>query len=142
MTGKKLLVPVLNPGTLQMQVEEQPLELQTWTTDVLVPLTQNLCGGLAVGVLGFIAFVAVNEWRNVLWRSDGALLWCLLAGGAVACAMTILRFFSDDVGITVQSYHAGRRSMLPQISALEVQLQAAQEALDTAHDAIQGARLE
>jgi hypothetical protein len=133
MAGKKLLIPRLDPGTLQMQVEEQPLEPQTWTSDVLVPLTQNLCGGLAVGGLGFIAFVAVHEWRTIPWKSADVLLWCLLAGGAVTCAMTILRFFSDDLGITVQAYHAGQRSMLPRISALETQLQAAQEALAGKH---------
>ncbi len=68
MANKKLLRAVLAPGTLQMQIEEQPLEPQTWTSDVLVPLAQNVCGGIAVGVLGFIGLIAYSEWQPVIGR--------------------------------------------------------------------------
>jgi hypothetical protein len=129
MATKHLLTPVVNPETLQMTVQEQALEPQTWTSDVLVPLTQNLCGGIAVGVLGFIGFLARSQWRQILWSADDALFWCSLAGGAVSCLVTILRFFGDDLGVIAAAYNAGRRSMLPRISALEEHLQAAQDVL-------------
>src|SRR5687768_18135887 len=130
MATKQVLAPVIDPGTLQMTVQAQPVEHgQTWTTHVLVPLTQNICGGVALGVLGFIAFVTLSEWQQRVWHATDIFLWCLLAGGTVTCLMTLIRFFSDDVGIIVQAYKAGQRSMLPRISALETNLQAATDAL-------------
>jgi hypothetical protein len=124
-----MLTPVVNPETLQMTVQEQEVEPQTWTADVLVPLTQNLCGGVAVGMLGYIGYVAYVTWHTLPLSTASARLWCLLAGSAVACVMTIIRFFSDDLGIVIAAYRAGQRSMLPQISALEENLQATQDVL-------------
>ena len=129
MPTKRMLTPVVNPETLHMSVQEQEIEPQAWTADVFVPLTQNLCGGIAVGLLGYIGYVAYITSYEVASPNPHARLWCLLAGGAVACLMTILRFFSDDLGMVVAAYKAGQRSMLPRISALEENLHATQDVL-------------
>jgi hypothetical protein len=129
MPSKRMLTPVVNPETLLMSMQEQEVEPQAWTADVFVPLTQNLCGGIAVGMLGYMGYMAYTASYGAALSGSSARLWCLLAGGAVACLMTILRFFSDDLGIVVAAYKAGQRSMLPRISALEENLHAMQDVL-------------
>jgi hypothetical protein len=84
MASKQILVPIIDPGTMQMSVQDQVIEPQTWISDVLVPLTQNILGGIAFGTLGFIWFVARWEWRGAAWSAHDALLWCVLAGGGVS----------------------------------------------------------
>ena len=128
-TTKHVVSPLIDPDTLAMTLQGQQLDQQTWTADILVPLTQNICGGAALGALGFIGFVAVSEWRQVLWHAADALLWCLLLGSAVTCLMTVLRFFGDDMGLLAGAYKAGQRSMLPRISALETNFQATSDVL-------------
>src|ERR1043165_7325471 len=93
MPTKQVVTPLIDPDSLAMSLQEQALEQQTWTGDILVPLTQNILGGAALGALGFIGFVAVSEWRRILWYADDALLWCILLGSAVTCLMTVIRFF-------------------------------------------------
>jgi hypothetical protein len=56
-------------------------------------------------------------------------LWCLLAGGAVACIATIVRFFGDDVGLLLAAYRAGQHNMRLRVNALELELQAARTQL-------------
>lgn len=126
---KPVITPLIDPDSLAMSLQEQQLEQQTWTGDILVPLTQNIFGGAALGGLGFILFVAVSEWRHILWYADDALLWCILLGSAITCLMTVIRFFGDDVGLLTAAYKAGQRSMLPRISALETNLQATSDVL-------------
>lgn len=123
------VTPLIDPDTLATTLQEQQLEQQTWTGDILVPLTQNIFGGAALGSLGFIGFVAVSEWRHVLWYANDALLWCILLGSAVTCLMTVIRFFGDDLDLLTAAYKAGQRSMLPRISALETNLQATSDVL-------------
>lgn len=129
MATKHVVTPRIDPDTLAMTLQEQPLDQQTWTADILVPLTQNICGGAALGALGFIGFVAVSEWRRLIWYADDALLWCILLGSAVTCLMTVMRFFGDDLGLLTKAYKAGQHSMLPRISALETNLQATNDVL-------------
>src|SRR4029434_1267955 len=106
MTSNRILTPVVNPETLLMSMQEQEVEPQAWTADVFVPLAQNLCGGIAVGMLGYIGYMAYTASYGAALLGSSARLWCLLAGGAVACLMTILRFFSDDLGIVVAAAKA------------------------------------
>lgn len=128
-TTKPMVTPLIDSDTLAMTPQEHPHDQQTWTTHMLLPLSQNISGGAALGALGFIGFVAVSEWRQVIWYADDALLWCLLLGSAVACLMTVIRFFGDDLGLLTAAYKAGQRSMLPRISALETNLQATSDVL-------------
>ena len=134
MGTKHGVTPLVDPDTLTMSLHEQPPDPQTWTADILVPLTQNICGGAALGTLGFIGFVAISEWRHIHWMADDALLWCSLLGAAVTCLMTVIRFFGDDFGLITSAYTAGQRSMLPRISALETNLQATSDALHSKHE--------
>src|SRR4051812_30914086 len=106
MVTKQAVTPLIDPDSLTMFLHEQQLEPQTWTADILVPMTQNVFGGIALGAFGFIGFVAVSEWQQVLWQADDALLWCILLGAAVPCLMTVVRFFGDDVGLITQAYKA------------------------------------
>src|SRR5881227_1699797 len=92
---KHVVTPLIDPDVLAMSLQEQQFEQQTWTADILVPLTQNVCGGAALGALGFIGFVAVSEGRHIIWYAADALLWCILLGSAVTCMMTVIRFFGD-----------------------------------------------
>src|SRR5215212_3981629 len=126
---KQVVTPLIDPDTLTMTLQEQYLKPQTWTTDIFVPLANNIFGGAALGALGFIGFVAVSEWHHIVWYTDDALLWCMLLGGAATCIMTVIRFFGDDLGVIALAYKAGQRSMLPRISALETNLQATSDVL-------------
>lgn len=90
----------------------------TWQTHVVIPLTQNVVGGLAVAAV--CAVVTVGLGRYFLWRVivDELAMWSFLAGALVASLATVVRFFGDDLGIVAAAYRAGRRSADTQISAL------------------------
>lgn len=129
MATRQVVSPLIDPNSLAMSLQELQPAPQTWTADIFVPLTQNIFGGAALGGLGFIGFVAVSEWHHIVWYADDALLWCILLGTTITCVMTVIRFFGDDVGLLTAAYKAGQRSMLPQISALETNLQATNDVL-------------
>src|SRR5215212_5051179 len=131
---KQVVTPLIDPDTLTMTLQEQQLKPQTWTTDIFVPLANNIFGGAALGALGFIVFVSVSEWRHIMWYTDDALLWCILLGSAATCIMTVIRFFGDDLGLITGAYKAGQRSMLPRISALETNLQATSDVLNRKYE--------
>jgi hypothetical protein len=107
-----------------VRADEQPQPAPvTWIGHVLVPLVQNLLGGVAVAALGAIAVQAVTGDVGTQ-----AMTWCALVGGAVACTFTVLRFFGDDLGIVTGAYRAGRRSRDAQIAALQLQVSEANDA--------------
>lgn len=98
-------------------------EPTTWASHVLIPLAQNVAGGLAVAGLGAIGVAA---WGAPV---DGvAGLWCAFGGAAVTCVITITRFFGDDLGLIAAAYRAGQRSRDAQIAALELELRASRDA--------------
>lgn len=99
-------------------------EPQTWAHNVLIPLSQNIVGGAAVGGLGLIGFIATQSWRNVVWFVDDAALWCFLVGGAVASIATVVRFFGDDLGLMAASYRAGYNAREAEVSALHIEINA------------------
>jgi hypothetical protein len=112
----------------------------TWISHVLVPLTQNIVGGIAVAGLGCIAVQAATGQVT-----STAALWCILAGGVVTCVVTVLRFFGDDFGLYRAAYNAGRRSRDAQIAALQLQVSEAHDAAsfgDAAPSATIGKRQE
>jgi hypothetical protein len=112
----------------------------TWISHVLVPLTQNVVGGVAVAGLGAIAVQAIaGQVTQAAW------LWCALVGGVVTCVVTVLRFFGDDFGLYRAAYNAGRRSRDAQIAALQLQVSEANDAAsfgDAAPSATIGKRQE
>lgn len=96
----------------------------TWASHLLIPLTQNAAGGVAVAGLCLVAVVAAG------FDVDAFALWAGLAGGTVTCTATVIRFFADDFGIVNGAYQAGRRSRDPEVNGLQLELQSA---LSAAH---------
>lgn len=96
----------------------------SWASHVLIPLAQNLAGGVAVSGLFLIASHALDAPFDIV------SLWAGLAGGAVSCTATIIRFFADDFGIVWSAYQAGQKSRDSEINALQLELQSA---LSSAH---------
>lgn len=99
---------------------------QAWASNVLVPLTQNILGGAASTGLALIIWTAWTGGQP----NETIMLWCGLIGGALACAATLTRFFSDDLGLLAKAYHLGQESMQAQISALELELRSATDAVN------------
>lgn len=106
----------------EQEVKEE-LEV-TWASHVLIPLAQNLAGGVAIAGLCMVAVIAASQ------PIDAFILWAGLAGLTVACVATFIRFFSDDFGIVWAAYKAGQRSRDPEINGLQLELQSA---LSSAH---------
>lgn len=98
------------------QIVEAPP--QTWVPSVLVPLVQNVIGGLAVAAL-----------VGVVWRWIAGSLppdwWvpALSAGAVWATIWTIVRFFADDLGLLRAAYAAGAASRDAQVNALMLEVQ-------------------
>lgn len=71
---------------------------------IIIPIVQNGIGGLAVGILACIVLYPLG-----ILRPDTTA--AAFAGGlAVACAVTIFRFFADDVGIMAWARRGGERA--------------------------------
>jgi hypothetical protein len=110
-------------GTALNATEERP---QAFAADIFVPLLQNVIGGGAVaGVLAILS-VAGSRWASRPLSGEDIAFWCLLAGGAVACVVTVIRFFGDDIGLVRHAYRRGQESMRLRVNALELELEAAQ----------------
>ena len=91
--------------------QEKTTQIQvTWETAIIIPLTQNIVGGLAVGVfLAVLSYVWADI--NTLPVEQNTLIhWALIVGAAVTCAATFLRFFGDDVGLLATAYRKSRCS--------------------------------
>jgi hypothetical protein len=117
--NNKPLTLVASPN----QEAPEPIEV-TWASHVLIPLAQNVAGGVAVAGLCLVAVVAANQ------DIEAFALWAGLAGATVACTATVIRFFADDFGIVWGAYQAGQRSRDSEINALQLELQ---NVLSTAH---------
>jgi hypothetical protein len=109
---------------------------QTMLADVVVPLTQNVIGGVATSGLLAIAWRAVGLPPSDWW------IPVALAGSAVACVVTLTRFFADDIGITAAAYNAGRRSRDVEVNALHLQLRENADAMTMAGGAPTAATLQ
>lgn len=94
----------------------------TWEGHVLIPLAQNVVGGLALAGLLTIANAVLMDAKEVP-------AWAWLMGSGAACAVTLLRFFADDWGIITHAYEAGARSRDGEVNALQLELRAARDAL-------------
>lgn len=107
-----------------VEADERP---QTFAADIFVPVFQNIIGGGAVAGLFAIVSTAGSRWLGRTPSTEELAFWCLLAGGAVACLVTVIRFFGDDIGLIRQAYRRGQDSMRLRVNALELELQAAQK---------------
>ena len=109
--------------------QEKTTHIQvTWETAIIIPLTQNIVGGLAVGVfLAVLSYVWADI--NTLPVEQNTLIhWALIVGAAVTCAATFLRFFGDDVGLLATAYRKGQCSRDAEVAALQLELRAALDA--------------
>jgi len=98
-------------------------EPTSWASHVLIPVAQNVLGGMAVAGLGLMGVYAYGV------PIDGvAGLWCAFGGAAVTCIITLTRFFGDDLGIIAAAYRAGQASRDPQIAALQLELRTSRDA--------------
>ena len=102
---------------------------QTFATDIFIPLLQNILGGGAVAGLCAIAGLVLSQLADLHLEVSTFATGCLLIGGAVACAVTVVRFFGDDIGIVRFAYQRGQNSMRLRVNALELELQAARSQL-------------
>lgn len=104
---------------IEAQPGQQTVEIPiTWATHVVIPLTQNIAGGLAFAGLYAGAWLGLARHSGWQIERDDLLFWCGLAGAVVACLATVIRFFGDDLGLLSAAYQLGRRSADGQISAL------------------------
>ena len=107
----------------------------TWASHVLIPLAQNVAGGMAVWGLGLIGYMTIQYTRALPWDLDGARLWCGFVGGAVTCLVTVIRFFGDDLGLLASAYKLGQASRDAEIANLQLMLRALRDAKTSAQAA-------
>jgi len=106
-----------------IDTERQP---QTWTNDVLIPLCQNVIGGVAVSALASTLAAIVFAPSIETVQSVA-----LLAGVVVTCGFTTIRFFADDLNILTAAYRSGQQSRQSEIDRLKNQLHDVSEIIDT-----------
>lgn len=102
---------------------------QTFATDIFIPLLQNVLGGAAVAGLCAIVSLVLSQVAGHKPNVVAIAVWCLLIGSAVACTVTVVRFFGDDIGLIRYAYQRGQNSMRLRVNALELELQAARSQL-------------
>lgn len=69
----------------------------SYTTDIIIPLTQNLIGGVSFGVLVYIGLLGLNI--------SSGLIISLVAAGVVFLVFNILRFFLDELDTIYRMYN-------------------------------------
>lgn len=105
-------------------------ETPTWISHVLIPLTQNIVGGLACATLTTIATYAVAASQSRALDAETTALWNGLVGAVVAATMTVIRFFGDDIGLIQIAYRAGAASRDDEVNDLRLEMEEAQRLID------------
>ena len=114
----------LSPAELRQYAMGQGVTEQTLTGSVLVPILQNVAGGIGAG--GLFAIVAGAIAAPIGFPiGQGLAVASALFGLAVTCLFTMTRFFSDEVGIGKRLYAMGAKSRQPEIDALRAESTAA-----------------
>ena len=109
--------------------QEQTTQIHvTWETAIVIPLTQNIVGGLAVGAFLAVLSYAWADANTQPVEQDTLIRWALIIGAAVTCAATFIRFFGDDVGLLTVAYRNGQRSRDAEVAALQLELRASLDA--------------
>jgi len=86
---------------------------QTWSENVLIPLVQNVIGGMAVSALAAVS-------TAFLFNSSTY----------VTCGFTTIRFFGDDLGLFSTAFRAGQKSQQSEIDRLSDLLYDAQSLIE------------
>lgn len=114
---------------IEMKQEETTQAVpQTWETAIVIPLIQNILGGLAVGAFLAILSYGWAEGNQLPVDQDALMHWAEIVGAAVCCAATFVRFFGDDVGLLTGAYRKGQQSRDAEVAALQLELRAALDA--------------
>jgi hypothetical protein len=98
--------------------QQQNVMPPTWETHIVIPVVQNALGGVAFG--GLWVTIAYTFGYSI---TDDLLTSAAIFGLSVAFAITIPRFFGDDLGLIWAAYKMGRASADAQISGLVSQLE-------------------
>lgn len=110
----------LSPIELRQYAQGQQMAEQTLIGSVVVPILQNILGGIGAGGLFAIGAGAVSVSMNFP-IGQGLALWASLFGGFVACFFTAWRFFSDEIAIGRKLYQMGQSSRQAEIDALRAE---------------------
>lgn len=106
-------------------IDNQELDkIQIWEGGIVVPLTQNIVGGIACGAFGALLAFGWNEGNGLLTDWVATAQWSAILGGLVATGATVVRFFGDDFGLLSAAYRAGAASRNDEINNLYSQLAA------------------
>lgn len=119
------------PDTTESQLEPIP----TWESRIVIPVTENVLGGISVGAAWMGVTIALQFW-NIQFDLYNAGIFAALAGGAWAAFWNIVRFSGDEIGIVTGAYQMGRADehalLMPRIAALELELRASYDAQSAA----------
>lgn len=110
--------PIEAPAAEALRVE--PRRESNFTGQVIIPLIQNLMGGLAVA--GALLTVLAGIYLYSGWWDDRAGLSALCVGALVLCVATFIRFFADDFGLLKKAYQAGADQAEGRIDTLNREL--------------------
>ena len=105
---------------------------QSWESHILAPITQNIGGGLATGLLLALAAYAWDRLNGLYFDIDTVAIWSAIAGGMVVCATTIIRFYADEIGLLSAAYRAGQASQQEEIQRLNRQISQLEQSPDNA----------
>jgi len=106
---------------------------QTWETSIVIPLAQNILGGLAVALLIGLPTLGIFNQFSLPLQEDDLIIWCLIIGGIVASFATVIRFFGDDIGVVQMAYRLAWDQQEVRIEALQRELRQAMEEVKKAN---------
>lgn len=107
---------------LELEQLRQAAPEQNWELHILVPLTQNVGGGLSTALLLALLAYAWDRLNNLYFDLESVAAWCAIAGGVFFSITTIVRFYADEVGLLNAAYRAGQRSQQGEILRLNRQI--------------------
>lgn len=113
-------------------IDKHTPTIQTWESAIVVPLSQNLLGGIAACLFCLILSWSWDQANGYTTNWDATLKWTAALGALVATGATVVRFFSDDIGLIAGAYNQGRNSRDAEVTALHAEL-AAWEAAYSQH---------
>lgn len=87
-------------------------------THIVVPLVQNVAGGIAAIILTYILFLIAGRISTTPVDHNNATFWSAIVGTIITTLATLLRFFSDDIGLLTTAYSAGAASRQDEINRL------------------------
>lgn len=101
---------------------QQAVPDQSWESHIVVPLTQNLGAGICAAIILVLLTYSWDKLNYLAFVRDDTLIWSGICGTILACTMTIIRFYADEIGLLTAAYRAGQRSMQDEIQRLNRQI--------------------